>query len=68
MFYIKRRIKDSLEITRELIETINWKNAIWTIPSMIFFIPLLWFLMLFEDYNEIDKHEKTIDDYLNNIK
>lgn len=53
--YFKRRIKDSWEITKDMVNQINYKNAIIVIIGMFIMIPLVWFIMLFEDYDEIDR-------------
>lgn len=57
---MKRRFKDSWEITQEICNGVTWKNAIIMIPCLLFHIPLVWFLMLFEDYEEIDLAKETV--------
>jgi hypothetical protein len=61
MGHTKRRIKDSWEITKEAFELINWKNAIFAVPSMFIIVPFIWFAMLFEVYDEIDYAQKLMD-------
>lgn len=61
MSYFKRRIKDSWQITKEMFSGVTWINAIIMIPGLLFFIPFVWFWMLFEDYEEIDKAKETMD-------
>lgn len=61
MSYFKRRIKDSWQITKEIGSSITWKNAIILIPGMLFLIPFVWFWMLFEDYEEIDRAREEVD-------
>jgi hypothetical protein len=38
MGYFKRRIKDSWQITKEIFSCVTWKNAIITIPWLLFLI------------------------------
>lgn len=61
MGYFKRRIKDSWQITKEICITVTWKNAIILIPVLFFLIPFVWFLMLFEDYEEIDRAKEEVN-------
>ena len=61
MSYYKRRIKDSWQITKEIFSCVTWKNAIITIPGLLFLIFFVWFWMLFEDYDEIEEAGKTMD-------
>ena len=61
MGYFKRRVKDSWQITKEICITVTWKNAIFLIPVLIFLIPFVWFFMLFEDYEKIDKFLKDVE-------
>ena len=61
MGHSKRRVKDSWQITKEICSGVTWINAIITIPGLIFLIPLVWFLMLFEDYEEIDRAKEDVD-------
>jgi len=60
MGYFKRRVKDSWQITKEIGSGLTWKNAIIMIPGLFLLIPFVWFLMLFEDYEEIDRHENDL--------
>jgi hypothetical protein len=68
MGHAKRRFNDSLEITRELFQQVNWKNALLSIPLMFFFVPFIWFIMLFEDYDEIDRWDRLMDEELKKLK
>ena len=55
MGYMKRRFKDSWEITKEICSSVTWINAMIMIPALLFLIPCVWCWMLFENYEEIDK-------------
>ena len=61
MSYFKRRVKDSWQITKEICSGVTWINAIITIPGLLFLIFFVWFWMLFEDYEEIDRATETMD-------
>jgi hypothetical protein len=61
MGYFKRRIKDSWQITKEICSGITWINSIFLIPGLLFMLFFVWFWMLFEDYEEIDKAKETVD-------
>lgn len=61
MGYFKRRVKDSWKITKEICITVTWKNAIILVPGLVFLIPFVWFCMLFEDYEEIDRAREDVD-------
>ena len=61
MGYFKRRVKDSWQITKEICSGVTWINAIIMIPGLFFFIPFVWFWMLFEDYEEIDRAREDVD-------
>jgi hypothetical protein len=65
MKHFKRRCNDARQIVKELFEQVTWKNFIVTLPAIILFTPILLFLLLFEDYDENDRWEKKITQYLN---
>lgn len=65
MKHFKRRCSDARQIVKELFDTITPKNWILVIPAIILFIPIILFLLLFEDYDENDRWEKKITEYLN---
>jgi hypothetical protein len=53
--HLKRRVNDTVEILKESYSIISWGNLIWSIPLVIFVTFFVPFLMLFEDYDEIDE-------------
>lgn len=61
MSYFKRRVKDSWQITKEICISVTWINAVIMIPSLLFLIPFVWFFMLFEDYEEIDRAKEVFN-------
>lgn len=61
MSYFKRRVKDSWQITKEICSGVTWINAIILIPVLLFPIFFIWFWMLFEDYEEIDRAKEVMD-------
>ena len=61
MSYFKKRIKDSWQITKEMFSGVTWINSIIVVPGLLFMLFFVWFWMLFEDYEEIDKAKETVD-------
>ncbi len=64
MKHFKRRCKDARQIVKELRDLVTWKNFIFAIPAIMLFTPIMLFWLLFEDYEEIDKWEREITEYL----
>ena len=64
MKHFKRLCKDAQQIVKELRDLVTWKNFIFAIPAIMFFTPIMLFWLLFEDYEEIDKWEREITEYL----
>ena len=64
MKHFKRRCKDARQIIKELRDLVTWKNFIFAIPAIMLFTPIMLFWLLFEDYEEIDKWEREITEYL----
>jgi hypothetical protein len=64
MKHFKRRCKDARQIVKELRDLVTWKNFIFAIPSIMLFTPIMLFWLLFEDYEESDKWEREITEYL----
>ncbi len=64
MKHFKRRCKDARQIVKELRDLVTWKNFIFAIPAIMIFTPIMLFWLLFEDYEEIDKWEREITEYL----
>jgi hypothetical protein len=52
-------------MVKELLDLVTWKNSIFVIPGIILFTPILLYLLLLEDYDENDRWEKKITQYLN---
>ncbi len=59
--HFKRRVNDTAIMVKECFSTITWKNFIWTIPGAISLTLIISFLMLFEDYDEVDQHEEEME-------
>jgi hypothetical protein len=68
MKHFKRRCSDAQQIVKELFDLVTWTNFILVVPGIILFTPILVFLLLFEDYDENDRWEKEITEYLNTEK
>jgi hypothetical protein len=64
MKHFKRRCKDARQIVKELRDLVTWKNFIVAIPAIILFTPIMLFWLLFEDYEETDRWERGITEYL----
>jgi len=64
MKHFKRRCKDARQIVKELRDLVTWKNFIVAIPAIMLFTPIMLFWLLFEDYEESDKWEREITEYL----
>ncbi len=64
MKHFKRLCKDARQIVKELRDLVTWKNFIVAIPAIMFFTPIMLFWLLFEDYEESDKWEREINEYL----
>ncbi len=64
MKHFKRLCKDAQQIVKELCDLVTWKNFIFAIPAIMFFTPIMLFWLLFEDYEESDKWEREINEYL----
>ncbi len=64
MKHFKRRCKDARQIIKELRDLVTWKNFIFAIPAIMLFTPIMIFWLLFEDYEESDKWEREITEYL----
>jgi hypothetical protein len=64
MKHFKRLCKDAQQIVNELRDLVTWKNFIVTIPAIMLFAPIMLFWLLFEDYEENDKWEREITEYL----
>ncbi len=64
MKHFKRLCKDARQIVKELRDLVTWKNFIFAIPAIMFFTPIMLFWLLFEDYEESDKWEREINEYL----
>jgi hypothetical protein len=67
MKHFKRRCKDARQIVKELRDLVTWKNFIFAIPAIILFTPIMLFWLLFEDYDENDRWEKKMSEYLNQL-
>jgi hypothetical protein len=64
MKHFKRRCKDARQIIKELRDLVTWKNFIFAIPAIMLFTPIMLFWLLFENYEESDKWEREITEYL----
>ncbi len=64
MKHFKRLCKDAQQIVKELCDLVTWKNFIFAIPAIMLFTPIMLFWLLFEDYEESDKWEREINEYL----
>jgi hypothetical protein len=67
MKHFKRRCKDARQIVKELRDLVTWKNFIVAIPAIMLFTPIMLFWLLFEDYDENDRWEKKMSEYLNQL-
>ncbi len=64
MKHFKRRCKDARQIVKELRDLVTWKNFIVAIPAITLFAPIMLFWLLFEDYEETDRWERGITEYV----
>ncbi len=67
MKHFKRRCRDARQTVKDLFDLVTWKNFILVIPGIILFTPFLLFLLLFEDYDENDRWEKKMSEYLDQL-
>lgn len=67
MKHFKRRCSDAGQMVKELLDLVTWKNSILVVPGIILFTPFLLFLLLFEDYDENDRWEKKMSEYLDQL-
>jgi len=67
MKHFKRRCSDARQMVKELLDLVTWKNFILVVPGIILFTPILLFLLLFEDYDESDRWEKKMSEYLDQL-
>ena len=66
--HFKRRVKDTAGMIKECYSIVTWKNFIWTIPGATFATLFVSFLMLFEDYDEIDAWERKIEEKMSELE
>lgn len=67
MKHFKRRCRDARQTIKDLFDLVTWKNFILVIPGIILFTPFLLFLLLFEDYDENDRWEKKMSEYIDQL-
>ena len=67
MKHFKRRCKDARQIVKELWDFVTLKNFIVAIPAVILFTPIMLFWLLFEDYDEMDRWDKKMSEYLGQL-
>jgi hypothetical protein len=54
-------------MVKELLDLVTWINFILVVPGIILFTPILLFLLFFEDYDENDRWEKKMSEYLDQL-